>query len=324
MKIEKAYLLARTGIGAGLLLAVLMVATLAGAPAMAESDLCKAIALTDASGWVGENRSAPPDIVIHKGDTYDEISTYSEDQKTGMGSFCTHGGGCVDRYVIRNGAKVEALRLKNCSIKKAAHPSPYADGLEFDLVLDRSKVDAPTLRYSDVDARLVQLGMCNACADNAANEYIHHPQSACSQTVKSALEGDPEAAQDLSALDDSGPCKAVHPPASGAASFTADNAAPHGATAAATTSSDTPSPALTPPPNSHSASKVMVVILIVVLGAALYFLPTIIAVARRKRNMPAILALNLLLGWTFLGWVASLVWSVVRDDANAAIAPESP
>lgn len=179
-------------------LALLLVVTLTGAPALAESDVCQAVALTDAPGWVGEIRSAPPDIVIKKGETYDEISTYQQDPKTGIGSFCQHGGGCVDRYVVRNGAKVEALHLQNCSIRKVAHPAP--GGYEFELVVDRSKVAGSTLRYNDIDTRLLQLGMCNACADNTADEYIHHPQSACSKLVRSALEGDPDAAAELSPM----------------------------------------------------------------------------------------------------------------------------
>lgn len=42
-----------------------------------------------------------------------------------------------------------------------------------------------------------------------------------------------------------------------------------------------------------------------------YFLPSIIG--WNKRNADAIVALNVLLGWTFLGWVAALVWALVRD-----------
>jgi hypothetical protein len=38
--------------------------------------------------------------------------------------------------------------------------------------------------------------------------------------------------------------------------------------------------------------------------AALYFLPSIIGL--RKRNAGAIFVLNLLLGWTVIGWVVSL------------------
>ena len=43
----------------------------------------------------------------------------------------------------------------------------------------------------------------------------------------------------------------------------------------------------------------------------LYFLPSIIV--RNKRNASAIVALNLFLGWTFVGWVISLVWALTKD-----------
>lgn len=42
-----------------------------------------------------------------------------------------------------------------------------------------------------------------------------------------------------------------------------------------------------------------------------YFLPSFVARAQRHRNSVAIFALNLLLGWTLLGWVAALVWALV-------------
>ena len=45
---------------------------------------------------------------------------------------------------------------------------------------------------------------------------------------------------------------------------------------------------------------------------AVYFLPSLIAFAREHKNKLAIFLLNLLLGWTVLGWVISLVWSVTR------------
>jgi hypothetical protein len=45
------------------------------------------------------------------------------------------------------------------------------------------------------------------------------------------------------------------------------------------------------------------------VGFAFYFLPAIIAWVRAHYNRVAILALNLLLGWTVVGWVVSLVWS---------------
>jgi hypothetical protein len=43
-----------------------------------------------------------------------------------------------------------------------------------------------------------------------------------------------------------------------------------------------------------------------------YFLPTLIARHVEHKNFSAIAILNLLLGWTFLGWVVALVWAVKR------------
>lgn len=51
--------------------------------------------------------------------------------------------------------------------------------------------------------------------------------------------------------------------------------------------------------------------MILVLAFFLYFLPTIIAICSNHRNAVAISVLNLFLGWTFIGWVAALVWSVM-------------
>ena len=52
---------------------------------------------------------------------------------------------------------------------------------------------------------------------------------------------------------------------------------------------------------------------ILVIGAGIYFLPTIIAGARENKDGGAIAALNLLLGWTFIGWAVALVWSLRRS-----------
>jgi Superinfection immunity protein len=44
--------------------------------------------------------------------------------------------------------------------------------------------------------------------------------------------------------------------------------------------------------------------------AVIYFLPAFIASKRNHRQTTAIALLNLFLGWTFVGWVAALVWAV--------------
>ncbi|BDW99587.1 superinfection immunity protein [Maricaulis maris] len=58
-------------------------------------------------------------------------------------------------------------------------------------------------------------------------------------------------------------------------------------------------------------------LLIVVVLA--YFLPAVIAGLRQHHNAGAIFLTNLLLGWTFLGWVIALVWSATatrRSDGE--------
>ena len=51
------------------------------------------------------------------------------------------------------------------------------------------------------------------------------------------------------------------------------------------------------------------------LCCTVYFLPFGLALLRNKRNKASILALNILLGWTFVGWVVAFVWGVsARGD----------
>jgi hypothetical protein len=59
--------------------------------------------------------------------------------------------------------------------------------------------------------------------------------------------------------------------------------------------------------------------LLVVLLVSLYFLPAIISAGRGKHpNRDAILALNLFLGWTLIGWVGALVWALAQPSAATA------
>jgi len=46
-----------------------------------------------------------------------------------------------------------------------------------------------------------------------------------------------------------------------------------------------------------------------------YFLPGLIAYMRDHQNAVSIMLLNLFLGWTFIGWVAALVWSASAKKA---------
>jgi hypothetical protein len=45
----------------------------------------------------------------------------------------------------------------------------------------------------------------------------------------------------------------------------------------------------------------------------MYFLPSIIALARSKRDLLSIFLLNLFLGWSVIGWIVALVWAAKND-----------
>ena len=55
-----------------------------------------------------------------------------------------------------------------------------------------------------------------------------------------------------------------------------------------------------------------------------YFLPTIIAVLRRKTSAVGVFFLNLFLGWTFIGWVGALIWALSADRQPTIIVNNAP
>lgn len=55
------------------------------------------------------------------------------------------------------------------------------------------------------------------------------------------------------------------------------------------------------------------VLLIGVFGPTLYFLPTFLAYRNRQRDFKAIALTNLLAGWTIVGWIVAIVWSVTES-----------
>ena len=52
--------------------------------------------------------------------------------------------------------------------------------------------------------------------------------------------------------------------------------------------------------------------LIIIAIFGLYLLPALISFLRRNKNWMAIFFFNFLLGWTGIGWIVALVWSVMR------------
>ncbi|HZZ61869.1 MAG TPA: superinfection immunity protein [Roseiarcus sp.] len=51
----------------------------------------------------------------------------------------------------------------------------------------------------------------------------------------------------------------------------------------------------------------------VLIGLSVYLLPAIIAALRGHLDAAAIFVLNLVLGWTGIGWLVALIWSLTGN-----------
>jgi Superinfection immunity protein len=58
------------------------------------------------------------------------------------------------------------------------------------------------------------------------------------------------------------------------------------------------------------SSNVAVQAIAAVLALALYFLPAILADRRKRRDVLTLALFNACLGWTVLGWLLALYWSL--------------
>jgi hypothetical protein len=98
------------------------------------ADICKAVALR-------EVRSIEePSDVLRAGTYITAVSQYTVDRKSGVESFCQHGGLCYPLYVLENGRNVEVLRLVNCKIGKKSFEDDQ--GTVYSLNTDRAKNSA--------------------------------------------------------------------------------------------------------------------------------------------------------------------------------------
>ena len=58
---------------------------------------------------------------------------------------------------------------------------------------------------------------------------------------------------------------------------------------------------------------------IAMFAAGFYFLPALLACDKNHHQTSAILILNLLLGWTAIGWIGALIWSFTHTPNSRAI-----
>lgn len=66
--------------------------------------------------------------------------------------------------------------------------------------------------------------------------------------------------------------------------------------------------------NNHDTASLLYTMAILIV----YFIPAINAYSKKHRSRALILAVNLLLGWTLVGWIWAIAWSAgnARDDPD--------
>lgn len=69
-------------------------------------------------------------------------------------------------------------------------------------------------------------------------------------------------------------------------------------------------------PTRQASGALVAVAWVLTIITLLYLLPWAVAVTRAKSNHGAIALLNVLLGWTFIGWVAALVMACMAEPSS--------
>lgn len=54
-------------------------------------------------------------------------------------------------------------------------------------------------------------------------------------------------------------------------------------------------------------------LLAVACFVVIYLIPTIVAISRKHLQKVPIILINILLGWSFIGWVVALVWACTKS-----------
>ncbi len=66
----------------------------------------------------------------------------------------------------------------------------------------------------------------------------------------------------------------------------------------------------------------VIFVLLIFIGVGSYFFPSLVAQARNTKHPVVIFSLNLIFGWTVIGWIALLIWAV-RQQQGSEGAPTS-
>ncbi len=58
------------------------------------------------------------------------------------------------------------------------------------------------------------------------------------------------------------------------------------------------------------------IIVTYIIGGYMYFLPGVIAGYKKHKNTTIITILNLLVGWTIIGWIGLLIWALTEKNID--------
>ncbi len=65
-------------------------------------------------------------------------------------------------------------------------------------------------------------------------------------------------------------------------------------------------------------------LILFLIGTAVYFLPTIVGTVRRVPDRGVLVLVNLLLGWSLIGWVVALVMALRSPATGDVVLPPPP
>lgn len=66
-------------------------------------------------------------------------------------------------------------------------------------------------------------------------------------------------------------------------------------------------------PMKSTGKQVVMLISTILILAIIYFIPTAISIIKKHTYKSYIICINILLGWTLIGWLACLIWSLIDN-----------
>jgi hypothetical protein len=71
-------------------------------------------------------------------------------------------------------------------------------------------------------------------------------------------------------------------------------------------------------------ASILTTLVLTVIAVALYLLPVLVGWARRVPDIGSVAVINILLGWTLVGWVVALALALRSVNANGPAAQSPP